>query len=214
VLPPELSRLLEASDPEAREAAWTAFLEVHSRHVMLVARAVYREYDGAMDGYAYLLEELQRDDYRRLRAYTPQSGSKFTTWLTVVARRLFLDQLRQRYGRPQAGDPADHRVRRNLVDLLADELDTAAVPSDLPQDNPEARLAAAELRRALNAAVGELEPSDRLLISLRFDEDLPAREIGRILGFATPFHVYRRLNAVLARLRAALRRRGVQESQA
>jgi len=214
VLPPELSRLLEASDPEAREAAWTAFLEIHSRRVMLVARTVYREYDGAMDGYAYLLEELRRDDYRRLRAYAPQPGSRFTTWLTVVARRLFLDHLRQRYGRSPVGDQAGHRVRRNLVDLLADELDTAALPSDLPQDDPEAHLVAAELHRALSAAVEELEPSDRLLISLRFDEDLPAREIGRILGFPTPFHVYRRLNTVLARLRAALRRRGVQGSEA
>jgi len=214
VLPPELSHLLEASDPETRETAWAAFLKVHSRHIMLVARAVYREYDGAMDGYAYLLDELQRDNYRRLRGYAPQPGSKFTTWLTVVARRLFLDQLRQRYGRSPAGDPADHRMRRNLVDLLTDELDTAALPSDVRQDNPEARLAAAELRRALNAAVGELEPGDRLLISLRFDEDLPAREIGRILSFPTPFHVYRRLNTVLARLKDALRRRGVQESEA
>jgi DNA-directed RNA polymerase specialized sigma24 family protein len=44
-----------------------------------------------MDGYAYVLEALRSDDYRRLRAYAADGRSKFSTWLVVVARRLCLD---------------------------------------------------------------------------------------------------------------------------
>jgi hypothetical protein len=46
-------------------------------------------------------------------------------------------------------------------------------------------------------------------LKLRFENDFSAREIGRILRFPTPFHVYRRLTLLLAQLRELLRRRGV-----
>jgi RNA polymerase sigma factor (sigma-70 family) len=209
VLPPELSQLLAASDRTAQEAAWKAFLEAHSRQLLLTARVVYREYDGAMDGYAYLLDELRCDDFRRLRAYVPQPGSKFTTWLVVVARRLCVDHLRQRYGRPTIGCESQHRVRRQLVDLLADDLDASDVSSEAAQDNPDVDLATREKRSALRAAFAELEPRDRLLLMLRLEQELPAREIARIMGYATPFHVYRRLNYLMDVLRKTLRRRGI-----
>jgi RNA polymerase sigma factor (sigma-70 family) len=212
VLPPELSQLLGASDRTAQEAAWKVFLETHSRQLLLTARVVYREYDGAMDGYAYLLDELRCDDFRRLRAYVPKPGSKFTTWLVVVARRLCVDHLRQRYGRPTIGCESQHRIRRQLVDLVTDDLDASDVSSEATHDNPEVRLATREQRSALQAAFAELEPRDRLLLMLRLEEELPAREIGQIMGFATPFHVYRRLNYLMNVLRKALRRRGIDGS--
>jgi DNA-directed RNA polymerase specialized sigma subunit len=55
---------------------------------------------------------------------------------------------------------------------------------------------------------------DRLLLKLRFDDGLSAPEIARLLGFPTPFHVYRRLNALYARLRGGLRERGIEEGEA
>ena len=56
----------------------------------------------------------------------------------------------------------------------------------------------------------ELEPRDRLLLALRFDDGRSAREIAAIMRFPTPFHVYRRLTAVLEMLKASLRRRGIE----
>jgi len=97
--PPELVGLLNASDPAAREVAWASFVKSHSRLLLHVARSIGRDYDAAMDAYAYLLELLRADDCRRLRAYAADGRSKFTTWLVVVARRLCLDHLRHRYGR-------------------------------------------------------------------------------------------------------------------
>ena len=55
--------------------------------------------------------------------------------------------------------------------------------------------------------------ADRLLIKLRFDDDLSAREIAGLVGLPTPFHVYRRLNALLGQLRRVLRQRGIHEAE-
>jgi RNA polymerase sigma factor (sigma-70 family) len=212
VLPSALSELLEAADAVARETAWTAFVQTHSRLLLHTARSLHSDHDAVMDAYAYVLEELRRDDFYRLRAYVADSRARFTTWLVVVARRLCLDRVRQQYGRPQdAGAESHHAhvVRRRLVDLLAEELDSTDV-ADLAADNPETQLRADELSRALALAVGGLESRDQLLLKLRFEDDLPAREIAQTMGFATPFHVYRRLNGLLDQLRAALARRGVR----
>jgi DNA-directed RNA polymerase specialized sigma subunit len=53
-------------------------------------------------------------------------------------------------------------------------------------------------------------PQDRLLLRLRFEGDMTAREIALLLNLPTPFHVYRRLNALLEQLRESLNRRGIQ----
>lgn len=130
-----------------------------------------------------------------------------------MARRLCLDHHRKRYGRPRGSAPSAeqaHAARRQLLDLVAEDLDPALLPDGAPAD-PESQLETEEVRRALAAAVGELGPRDRLLLKLRFEDDAPVREIARLLEYATPFHVYRRLNAVCAGLRHALRRRGVEE---
>lgn len=183
--------------------------------LLYTARTLGRDYDVTMDTYAYLLEQLRCDDFHRLRAYTAQSRCKFTTWLVVVARRLCLDRVRQRYGRrhgaaQQSGGA--HEARRRLVDLLAEELDASEL-ADPADDNPETLLRQSELDRALVGALTGLAPRDRLLLKLRFEDGLAAREIGQIMGFTTPFHVYRHLNRLLRELRTALARRGVRDSE-
>ena len=208
MFPPELSSLLHADDSTARQAAWQRFVATYSRLLLHTARALHSDYDAAMDGYAYLLEQLQRDDFGRLRAYTPEARSKFTTWLVVVARRICVDRLREKYGR--SGET--RAVRRRLVDLLTDELDPHTTADPSPR-NPESELRTRELTRALTGAVSCLEPRDRLLLKLRFEDELSAREIGQLLHFPTPFHVYRRLNGILAELKASLERGGIEGSE-
>lgn len=211
-LTPEVSGLLRASHPAAREAAWAAFVKVHSRLLLHVARRVSRDYDAAMDAYTYLLEQLRVDDYHRLRAYAADGRSKFTTWLVVVARRLCLDHYRHRYGRPREDSgaaPEGRAGRRRLVDLLAEQVDMGTIP-DLTNPTPDAVLLMAERTRSLGAALGALDPRDRLLLTLRFEDDLSAREITALMGFPTAFHVYRRLNALFVVLRAELRGRGME----
>jgi RNA polymerase sigma factor (sigma-70 family) len=215
--PPELARLLAAQEPAAREAAWAEFARIHTRLLMHVARSVGRDHDAAMDAYTYLIERLREGDYRRLRAYAADGRSKFTTWLVVVARRLCLDHLRARYGRPgepvpEAADAAREarRARRRLVDLVTEAVDpNLLVSSDA---TPDVELRARQLGEALVVALQGLPASDRLMLELRFEKDLSAREIAAVMGFPTPFHVYRRLNVLLDDLRLRLRQRGVEDS--
>lgn len=211
-LPPELVGLLNATDPAAREAAWAAFVKSHSRLLLHVARHIGRDYDAAMDAYAHLLEQLRADDCHRLRAYAADGRSKFTTWLVVVARRLCLDHLRHRYGRPrgESGLAEEGRAaRRRLVDLLAEHADLAAI-ADVGNPGPDAVVMTAERSHSLEATLAKLDARDRLLLKLRFEDDLSAREIAALMGFATPFHVYRKLTALFDQLRIDLRGRGVE----
>ena len=205
-LPPELAGLLAGGDDAAGEAAWAAFLRSQSRLLLAVCRSLGRDYDATMDAYAFLLDQLRKDDYRRLRAYAADGRSKFTTWLVVVARRLCLDHHRHKYGRTRDGPPeaAEQRsARRRLIDLVAAEVDPSTVV-DPGSADPESAMVDRDQADRLAAALAGLEPRDRLLLTLRFEDDLSAREIGELLGFPTPFHVYRRLTAVLGALRQRL----------
>jgi RNA polymerase sigma factor (sigma-70 family) len=89
-----------------------------------------------------------------------------------------------------------------LVDLVGEDVDPAAIASR--EEAPDQAVLRGERRRALEAALGELDPRDRLLVRLRFAEELSAREIGELMRFPTVFHVYRRLDAVLRILRDSL----------
>lgn len=214
-LPPELSRLLSARDAPEREEAWGKFLAAHSSLLLHTCRTVVRDRDAAMDGYVHVLEELRADCCRRLRAYTPQAATRFTTWLVVVTRRLLLDHYRHRYGRPRSDDGArreEHVTRRRLEDLVATEIDPDQLPISTSH-SPDIAVRRRELTSALRQALAELTPSDRLLLALRFEDERPVREIAAIMRLPTIFHVYRRLGAALTQLRSALRRRGVEEPE-
>jgi RNA polymerase sigma factor (sigma-70 family) len=214
--PPELTRLLNADDPKSRDGSWQAFVRAHSRILLHTARRFGGDYDSAMDRYAYVLEELRHDDFKRLRTYVAGRRSKFTTWLVVVARRLCLDYERHRYGRVRGpaggGAGAERLTRRRLVDLVAERLDPSALANS-SSSNPETELRAVELQEALGSALSRLEGRDRLLLALRYGEKLPAREIAVLMDFPSAFHVYRRLEAVQRSLRDVLKARGVDGAE-
>lgn len=216
-LPPELVALFTAPDAGARDAAWGGFVALHSRLLLHAARSLGKDYDGAMDRYAYALERLQERDFHRLRAYRPDGRTKFTTWLLVVLRRLCLDHYRQRYGRSPARGrvesvTGDRVLRRQLADGLTSLVDPELVEAPRRQ-SPEAELTDQHRADRLAAALTALPPADRLLLKFRFEDDLSASAIAKAMGFPTPFHVYRRLNALFLTLRRSLRAGGVEGSE-
>lgn len=207
--PPELGKLLQATDSGAKSRAWRAFTNEFSGLLLHTARTLTNDYDAAMDRYTYVLERLAEDDYRRLRSYTPDGTTKFSTWLVVVARRLCVDYSRAQYGRKKSDQPDDASVvRKRLVDLIAAEID----PSQLSKGGtPESQLRSAELKSKLQQATSGLDPEDQMLLALRFEEESSAREIREIMGFPTQFHVYRKIKAVLKQLRSDLEQEGVDD---
>jgi RNA polymerase sigma factor (sigma-70 family) len=208
-LPEEVARLLAAAPGTQTEAAWSAFLSVYSPLLLRVASAFGPGYDEALDRYAHMLDELRRDDCRRLRRFSADGRSRFSTWLVVVARRLCLDHYRLRYGRTRGNEPhrpaasAARTTRRCLSDLADNAVDLTRL-ADPTLPDPGDRLDAECRRLALARATRALSPGDQLLLRLRFEDDLSAKEIAALLGMPTPFHVYRRLAGVCARLRLHL----------
>jgi RNA polymerase sigma factor (sigma-70 family) len=216
ILPDEIARFLHGETHDSREDSWSNFLARHNRLLLRVAYAAAPNREDAMDAYAVVLEQLREHDGRRLRTYRADGRSKFTTWLVVVARRICVDYLRQKYGRYVPGarheGSVDRAARLALVELVGGEVDPAIIADDRAEA-PDGAIRTQELTAKLDAAVRELSNDDRLLLKLRFEDDLSASAIAQLVGFPTVFHVYRRLNAILADLRARLSARGVESAQ-
>jgi RNA polymerase sigma factor (sigma-70 family) len=208
-LPSVVERLLTARGTPQLEQTWSAFVEEYSRLILHVARAQGGTYDEVMDRYVYVLDQLGRDRCRRLRGYAADGRGKFTTWLVVVVRRLCLDQLRSRYGRHGRADEDTQHQRRQLADLVSADIELELLP-DGPL--PDEAVRSMELRDELNAAIANLDPADRLLLRLRFQDEVPVAEIARMLGLPTVFHVYRQVNRACDQLRTALRSAGVEDA--
>jgi RNA polymerase sigma factor (sigma-70 family) len=214
-LPPTLSLLLAANDPTAFEAAWGRFLAEYTPLLLHVARKFRKDHDAAADAYTCIVEQLRASDCRRLRTFVADGRSEFSTWLVVVAQRICLDDYRHRYGRRRSESESPHAAetaaRRRLVDLVGAEVDLSSL-TDSQTAGPEEAARTAETYDALRELLRRLEPRDRLLLKLRFEDDLPVTQVAEALGYRTRFHVYRRLSIVLAQLRAELEQRGISEA--
>ena len=211
--PIELNQLLHASDADVRTAAWEELVARHTRLLLHVARSFGGSHDQAMERYTYILDKLYEANYHRLRAFQADGRARFSTWLTVAARRLCLDHHRSRYGRDRSTPGSDAAARRTVRRSLLDSLDLG-IDADLIADSDATSAESGAIRRErdsrVKAELDALPAGDRLLLALRFEDDLSASRIAEIAGYPTPFHVYRRLHSVLAKLRAGLRAHGIE----
>ena len=207
-VPVSLQLLTEASDDSARDLAWTAFLEQFSKLILHVARSMNGGHDTVMDRYLYVIDALKRDDFKRLRAYSNSGRGTFTTWLVAVSRHLCVDEHRTRYGRATLADATpEQRDRRQLADLLSADgvLDSLEFLGILP----DAAVEQIEIRDALTRALANIDVSDRLLLRLRYEDELSVPEIARLLREQSPFRVYRRIDCILKVLRKELMLAGI-----
>ena len=212
-LPGDLQSLVTATDRAVRDRAWADFLRQHSNVILRVARAMGGGHDATMDRYAYAVDALQRDDFKRLRAYDPDGRGSFDTWLAVVARRLCMDEHRHRYGRAQSDDAdaeAERATRRQLADLVGNELGLDTIEGNT--DTPDVQLERSELRAVLDCALVQLDVTERLILRLRFEDAVSVPEIARLLGIDSPFKVYRQLDKVLMTVRRHLEAAGIHDA--
>jgi RNA polymerase sigma factor (sigma-70 family) len=210
---PHLTALLEASEPQVREEAWAAFVREYSPVLLHAARSLGGDRDAVMDRYAFILERLRDQDFRRLRTYAADRRTKLSTWLIVVATRLCLDQHRQRYGRSRGTDDPHETARwerrRALAQLAGAEVDPAEL-ADESSAAADQQVCKGELTAALRDVLAALDPRDRLLLQLRFEEGLSVPRIAALMRFPSAFHAYRRLDVLLRELRLRLKGRGVE----
>ena len=103
--------------------------------------------------------------YRKIRTF--RFESRFSTWLTRIAVNECLKALR----------------RRRLRSLLFGDLPS---PEDLPDgkspDSALRRLEREEQHQALRGAVDRLPEKQRIVVLLRYFEELPCEEIAEVLG--------------------------------
>ena len=116
----------------------------------------------------------------------------FAPWLFAVARNLALDHLRRR--RPESLD--EHPEPEAPV---------------TPEADPFARAVARQQGARLADAVAGLQPLDREVLSLRFEEDLALPQLAETLGVPIPT-AKARLYRALARLRERLLARAPAEA--
>jgi RNA polymerase sigma factor (sigma-70 family) len=187
----------------------------HTRLLISIARSFGGDNDLAMERYEYVLGKLRENDFRRLRAFDSNAGATFSTWLTVAARRMCLDLHRAKFGRQRAEHTNDRSAiiratRRALGESFTSDIDAETLANDSVQ--PDVGMIREHRDQCLRDAISRLTPRERLLLTLRFEDDLTASRIAAVLGLPSPFHVYRRLNTILSSLRTRLVSKGIEDS--
>jgi RNA polymerase sigma factor (sigma-70 family) len=209
-LPESVRALLDSSGNS--DAAWGAFVAEYTRILLHVVKLMPGDRDERMDAYTRILESLRANDYRKLRGYAVMPHSSFTTWLVVVAKRICIDYNRSKFGRGGEAMSRARLERRATRHRLEDLLTGAGDPEILPLadgEQADTRTRERDLMAAVASVLSSLPPADRLLISLRFKDNLSAAEIARLLREPSALSVYRRIGKLLAKLRSALALRGI-----
>lgn len=123
-----------------------------------------------------------------LRAYMAELGERTelsSALLTVIARRLALNEIRNR--------------TRRATDVVGDMHELGVYS----QDDPGTHLEYAELRRSIDAAMAEMPPQCRRVFRMRKIDDMSHAEIAAALGISTKT-VERHLTKALRLLRERL----------
>ena len=132
------------------------------------------------------LVQLRASDSRLTMALIESSLSRIENALTP--RQRWLLQMR----RPRIG---------SIDNELNEDGQPAGEQISDPAPNPETLYAREEERAALGRAVARLSASDRLLLELRYDQELTLSEIARLMGRTDAQRVDRRLRGILEELR-------------
>ena len=211
-----LRSLLDASDPSTREAEWERFVAGYSGLIIHVARKICGDHDRSMDHYAYVLEQLRAEDFRRLRTFVADGRSELSTWLLVVAQRLCMDHHRRVYGRVRRnGDGSqpvseDMAARQRLIEMIGAKVNLDILADDNGRD-PEYAIRVDQMHELLGSALAGLGARQRLLIKLRFEDGLSMADVARSMEMPSRFHAYRTLEETLTALRRTLERKGVTD---
>lgn len=143
---------------------------------------------------AVVLERLVTRDAHTLEEAIEIVRTNHAVGLTHVELRAMWEQLPVRTRTTEVGEEAAAAV--SSTDSSEATVEDAARQRDIER-----------LERALRSAFDQIAAQDRVMIALRFDEDLPVADIAKLMNTSVPT-VHRRLDRSIKELRAALARSG------
>ena len=111
---------------------------------------------------------------------------------TLTTKQRWLLSVRSRRG-PQETNPT------------FEEVEAAALEIADPRPDPETQALTAARREALDRALGHLSKRERLLVRLRFEQELTLEQIARLLDLGNAQRADRQIREILERLREELR---------
>jgi RNA polymerase sigma-70 factor, ECF subfamily len=185
------------------DRAWTAFLTRYREKLYDIARGIAKEDSQARDLadsiYGDLFGTSERDGRRISRLSFYMGRGSLEGWLRTVVAQEFVNR---------------YRKQKRLVSLEEQEeegVQFSAAESD-PSQAPDSRLGA-----AVDDALGQLPPEDRLMLAAYYLDERTLTQIGKLVGVHEST-VSRRLEKLLKGLRkqvlAGLVSRGMSRGQA
>jgi RNA polymerase sigma-70 factor, ECF subfamily len=177
------------------EQAWKQFQDLHARLLHQCITRVTSRFpatspDDVQEILAGLYFELFKHDKKKLRAYDQRRGTKFTSWLGLLATHAAYDFLRAR-----------RRAR------LADEPELLELVTSAELDPYELCLAG-EQRQLLSSFVRHLSERDQQFVELYFCRGMSPEQVASSLGISVKT-VYSKKHKIRGRLAGILERRQV-----
>lgn len=141
--------------------AFAALVDEHQRYVYHLALRVLKDENEALD--------LAQETFVRAWTALPnfKGQSQFRTWLYRIATNLCYNRL--------------PNLRRSLNDL-GDDVMEGFPDIDSPFDNPAHEFETNEIRSYLHQAVEQLDDNYRLLLTMRYQNELSYQEIASTLN--------------------------------
>jgi len=165
-------------------SAWDFFMAEFRPELYRAARAIAGRAAGGDSAARELADSLYADLYglresggRRKSLFEYFHGrSKLSTWLHAVLAQRHVDEIR----RARASQPLEDETG----EVIAEVESAAPRPARgaLAEAEPERANYLAGLQAALAAALGALDPRDRLRLAYYYADDRTLAEIGRLLG--------------------------------
>lgn len=162
-------------------SAFARLIDLHERTALGVAYAVV--------GCAATAADVTQDAFLKAwqRLGELDDPARFAAWLGRIVRNLAVDALR----------------RRPRGEISADAERLAEVPDDAAADAQHERLERDERRRQVSMALAELDEVSRMVVTLRYFQNLSSRQIAEVVGLS-PAAVDMRLSRARSQLRAVL----------
>jgi len=172
---------------QAAKADPAAFGPLYEHYLDRIYNYIYHRVGNAHDA-----EDLTARAFFRAFAHLDDyedKGYPFSAWLYRIAHNLVANWYRDNKRRPVVA------------------LDDLVIRSD-PQQHPERLAASSDEARLLAAVIATLDPTRQELLYLKFREDLPNAQVGRIMG-RTEGAIKSLYHRTLLQLRREMVKRGV-----